>query len=268
VDEVIGDIEAALVAHWSHLGRWTRGALVEEAGVLRFETPIPHLPYNGVIRTRVEGEDPERVIAAVRDSFDQRGVPFLWWDHPSCSPVDLGRRLAAQGLAAVENVSGMSLELDGWRAVSRRPGVRYEEVVDEEAMQVYEDLIVSYWELPEESQTLVADLNRFWGPGRLPAHRWLAYVGDRPVGKVLLSLAGPPGVGAVYGMSVRPEARGSGIASDMTAMVLERARELGCRRVVLHSSEMAVEVYRRIGFVEHSKLTVYANAPLWSSRHR
>jgi GNAT superfamily N-acetyltransferase len=267
VDEVTGEIEEALVAHWSHLGRWTRGALVDEEGVLRYETPIPHLPYNGVIRTRFTGDDPDRAIAAVLDSFGRRGVPFLWWDHPSCSPADLGRRLAAQGLAAVENVSGMSIELDGWSAEPPRPGVRYEEVVDEKAMQAYEDLIVSYWELPEESQVQVADLNRFWGPGRLSAHRWLAYVDERPVGKVLLSLAGPPGVAAVYGMSVRPEARGKGIASGMTTTLLQRAQELGCHRVVLHSSEMAVEVYRRMGFVEHSKLTVYANAPLWSSRH-
>ena len=55
VDQVSRDIEEALVAHWSYLGRWMRGALVDEEGVLRYETPIPHLPYNGVIRTRFTG---------------------------------------------------------------------------------------------------------------------------------------------------------------------------------------------------------------------
>jgi hypothetical protein len=58
----------------------------------------------------------------------------------------------------------MSLELDGWSAEPPRSGARFEEVVDEETMSAYEDLIASYWELPAESQTLVADLNRFWGP--------------------------------------------------------------------------------------------------------
>ena len=52
------EIEAALVGHWSHLGRWPSGALVDEGGVLRYETPIPHLPYNGVIRTAIPGGDP------------------------------------------------------------------------------------------------------------------------------------------------------------------------------------------------------------------
>ena len=105
-------------------------------------------------------------------------------------------------------------------------------------MHAYEELIVSYWELPEESQALVVDLNRFWGPGRLPADRWLAYIGDRPVGKVLVSFAGSPAVAAVYGMSVRPEARGQGIAKGLTTIVLQRAQERGCHRVALHSSAM------------------------------
>jgi hypothetical protein len=77
VDEVTCDIEEALAAHWSHLGRWPPGALVDEAGMLRYETPIAHLPYNGVIRTLIEDPDPDRMIAAVVDSFGRREVPFL-----------------------------------------------------------------------------------------------------------------------------------------------------------------------------------------------
>ncbi len=68
-------------------------------------------------------------------------------------------------------------------------------------------------------------------------------------------------------MSVRPECRGRGIAGGLTTTLLERAREAGCHRVVLHSSEMAVDVYRRAGFVQRCTFTVYANAPLWASRN-
>jgi GNAT superfamily N-acetyltransferase len=264
MDEATRDIEAALAAHWSYLGRWPRGALVEEAGVLRYETPIPHLPYNGVIRTQLSEGDADREIAAVVDSFRRRGVPFLWWEHPSCTPANLARRLTAHGLSAVEQAAGMSLELDGWNPEPPRPGVRYEEVAGDEDMSAYEELIVSYWELPEEAGALVADLSRFLAPGRVPAHRWLAYIDGRPVGKALLSLAGSPGVAGVYGMSVRPEARGKGVARGLTTTLLQRAQELGCHRVVLHSSQMAVELYRRAGFVERCSLNVYATEQLWS----
>ena len=40
----ISDIEAAVVEHWSLLGLWPGAELVDEGGILRFETPIPALP--------------------------------------------------------------------------------------------------------------------------------------------------------------------------------------------------------------------------------
>ena len=53
-----------------------------------------------------------------------------------------------------------------------------------------------------------------------------------------------------------------GVAQGLTATALRRAQELGCHRVVLHSSEMAVGLYRRAGFVERCSLTVYATTRL------
>ena len=264
---VVTEIEEALIGHWSHFGRWPRGRLVEDAGTLRYETPIPQLPYNGVIRTDISGEA-ESVVARVLASFAERGVALVWWHHPTASPADLGTLLAARGLSVVERVTGMAIDLET-RERSRPAvdGLRLVEVVDDHGMRDYADLIVDYWEVPEESRALVDEINRYWGPGSGLLHRWVAYADDKPVGKVLLSLAAPPGVGAIYGMSVRPAARGMGIASLLTETVLERAEELDCRKVVLHSSEMAVGVYRRAGFAPVCELTVYANAPLWASRH-
>jgi ribosomal protein S18 acetylase RimI-like enzyme len=73
-------------------------------------------------------------------------------------------------------------------------------------------------------------------------------------------------VAAIYGMSVTPEARGKGVASTLTEVLLDRAESLGCRRVVLHSSEMAVGMYERAGFTRQCEMPVYANAALWASR--
>jgi len=264
MDEHVREIEAALVGHWSHLGRWSSGALVDEVGVLRYETPIPQLPYNGVLRTNISAADPSVVVNDVAESFQRRGVPYLWWQHPSCTPRDLGTYLEAQGLVVVEHVTGMSIDLAAWVMPELPDGVRFVEVLDERGMEDYADLIVRYWELPSESQTMVAGLNRFWGPGRIPAHRWVAYLDARPVGKALLSLTAPAGVAAVYGMSVTPDARGQGIAGGLTTVLLAHARRLGCRKVVLHSSEMAVEVYRRAGFIDRCAMSVFATGPIWS----
>lgn len=266
MDDVTREIEEALVGHWSHFGRWPKGALVEDRGTLRYETPIPHLPYNAVLRTRLAEDAADEVIARIVDSYARRGVDFAWWETPLTTPRNLGARLEPHGLRLVERATGMSLDLDGWEAEVPRGGVEYIEVVDDERMTDYAALVFSYWELPEESRDLVSEVHRFWGPGKAAAHRWVAYLDGRPIGKAILSLAAPDGVAAIYGMSVRPEARGRGVATGLTTTALEKARSLGRRRVVLHSTEMAVGVYARAGFVERCPLAVYATAEVWSDR--
>jgi ribosomal protein S18 acetylase RimI-like enzyme len=201
----------------------------------------------------------------VVERFRARGVQFFWLVHPSVHPADLSDRLAAQGLHAVDNATGMSLELAHWEGTEPAAGVVYREVLDAADLQAYQELTVGYWEVTDQRDVvLVGEFQRELGPDRAPGHRYLALVDGVPVGKGYLSLAGPPGVAAIYGMSVRPEARGRGIAGGLTTMLLTRAKEVGSRRVVLHSTEMAVGVYRRSGFVERCRFTVFATAPLWS----
>jgi ribosomal protein S18 acetylase RimI-like enzyme len=162
---------------------------------------------------------------------------MMWFVHPSSTPDDLGARLAAHGLAAVEALTYMSLDLAGWAPPPRPDGVRVAEVTTDEQLAA------------------------------VPGHRYLATAGGETVGKAWLSFAGPAGVAAIYGMSVRPEARGRGVAQALTTALLTRGRAVGCRRVVLQSSAMALELYRRAGFTEHLDVPVYATAPLWSGDH-
>jgi ribosomal protein S18 acetylase RimI-like enzyme len=259
----ITNIEDAFAAHWSVFGRWPKGELHDERGLLWFETPIAHLPYNGVIRTRIEG-DTDTAIGELLQRFRLRGVEFFWLVHPSARPADLGDRLAASGVNPVETAIGMSLELDGWEPTPTPPAVAYREVLDEDELLAYHRLTVSYWELGQADAAAVEELQRALEPGRTPGHRYLAFVDGVPVGKGYVSLAGPPGVASLYGMSVLPEARGRGIAGGLTAVLLGRARDAGCSRAVLHSSELAVGVYRRAGFVEQCRLPFHATTAVWS----
>ena len=68
-------------------------------------------------------------------------------------------------------------------------------------------------------------------------------------------------------MSVAPHARRRGLAAALTSALLQAARDAGCERAVLHSTSMAVPVYRRFGFAERCELTIFATAPLWSGVH-
>ncbi|HVL96280.1 MAG TPA: GNAT family N-acetyltransferase [Solirubrobacteraceae bacterium] len=262
--ELIEQIEDAFVAQWSHFGRWPPAQLRDEDGVLWTENPITHLPYNAVLRTRVTG-DADAVVARVIERYRERDVAFMWLEHPTARPDDLGLRLRAHGLEPVEFATGMSLELDEWEPRPASPLVR--EVRDDDDLRAYAGLIMRYWEVPPDDRPLVEDLNRYWSGGRTRGHRFIAVAEDgTTLGKGYLSLAGRPGVAAIFGMSVLPEARGRGIGAALTTAMLSRAREAGCGRAVLHSSEGAVSLYRRAGFVERCPLTVYATTPLWSDK--
>jgi GNAT superfamily N-acetyltransferase len=265
---LVAEIEEALFAQWSHFGRWPRGELHDQDGLLWFETPIKHLPYNGVIRSRLhERASADATIRALMARFRARDVQWFWVVHPSTTPADLGDRLLAHGLRPVEHMAGMSLELAGWNAPPLPQNVVFEEVLDDAGMRAYTDLTMGYWEIPDKERDLVGAFHRHWGPGRAPGHRYVAFVDDEAIGKAYLSLAGPAGVASIYGMSVLPEARGRGVARGMTATLLQQAKTLGCTRVVLHSTDMAVGVYSRTGFVHRCGLTVYATAALWSDEH-
>lgn len=265
--ERIAAIEEAFVAHWSVFGRWKHGLLREENGVLWFETPIAHLPYNMVMRTRIpEGADADEVIEHVAAGFRARDVPYLWVERPSDRPVDLGHRLARQGLDRVETVTGMDLELTGWKPASRRSDVEVAPVDhDPGGLRDYVELIRTYWSVPESEQDLLQIFNEEWSGDRAPGTRFIARLGGTPIGKLFMNTAELPDRVSIYGVAVKPEGRGLGVATALMSQALARASELGAERCVLHSSDMAVSLYHRMGFVERCTFSVYATGPLFGT---
>jgi hypothetical protein len=92
------DTERAFVEIWSRFcGAWSRGELHERDGLTWFRTPIRHLPYNGVIRTRMDVLD-EALIDDVLAGYRERGVQcFLGAAHA----LDADGRRGGAGRARV-----------------------------------------------------------------------------------------------------------------------------------------------------------------------
>jgi hypothetical protein len=100
----------------------------------------------------------------------------------------------------------------------------------------------------------------------IPISRWAT---GRSRTKIASSSARSIGIGVRVGRrgTATSEARGRGVAGGMTTTLLQQAKTLDCTRAVLHSTDMAVGVYSRAGFVHRCDLTVYATAALWSDEH-
>lgn len=256
-------IEEAFVAQWTNYGHAPGGVFHEEDDLVWTEAPVPQLPYNAVLRTRLGSDAAER-IEQLLSHFRQRAVEFLWLVHPTAQPANLAEQLTAQGLSLVEKATGMALDLTAWSAPSGPPQgpIAYREVKDQESLRDFEELMAAYWELPVKSRPYAFEMNRsaYTVGGR--GVRWVAYHDNQPVGKAYLSYLGCKDTAAIFGVYVRPNARGYGVASALTALAITRAAALGRKRVVLHSSEMAVKIYQRLGFIERCTMPMYATTAL------
>lgn len=253
-------IEKNLVATWSRLGRWPKGELHDSDGVLRYHTPIAHAPYSGVLRTHWEnGGDIDAKVRSTLDIFAERKRGMVWWVTPMTQPADLETSLVRQGLTLTAELAGMAGRL-GEVDTSFEPekGVEIREVENLDDLKTYVTLTARRWHVDRDIE-LLHDFNRWIGVGReLPIRRWVAYVDGKPMGKAVISVA--DGVAGLYGVSTEPESWGMGIGTGVTLVALEAARKAGCELGILHSTEMAVGLYRRLGFKEFCPLKVYSPA--------
>ena len=86
-------------------------------------------------------------------------------------------------------------------------------------------------------------------------NRARGYFEGEPVACSTLLLA--HGVARIDCLGTIPEARRKGIGTEITLVPLREARDRGYHVGVIHSSEMAVKVYQRIGFKEYCNIGIY-----------
>lgn len=263
-------IEQAFISQWAHFGQGPNGEFHIEEDLVWTEAPVPQLPYNAVLRSQL-GDEADARIDELIDHFRSRGVQFMWLVMPSARPADLARRLAQRGLSLVEHGTGMSLDSEHWKVDRRATDgpISYREVTDDD-MWAYEELIAQYWELADESREFVFGVNR-WAHELGHGRRFVAFKDGAPVGKAYLSytlgqdaLSVSPDTASIFGVYVKPEARGYRVATTLMELMIDAAFESGRKRVVLHSSQMAFGMYLRMGFAARCSLPCYATTPLHS----
>jgi GNAT superfamily N-acetyltransferase len=256
---VIGELEANLWETWSHFGCGPGCALHNDGDALWFETPLPTLPYNGVLKFQAE-QDVDRRIDQLVDHFAGRGVAFMWIVHPTASPPDLPHRLQQRGLQDIELMPGMARGLADLPEPPPPPdGITVRKMMDEHDAQAFFQFATWRWGVPPTYQAqyeaVVADFH-FGQPGS-QAHMWQAWRAGRPIAKAGLFLA--TGSAGVYAVATRPEARRLGLASLLTLTALDYARRNGHTLAVLCSTPMAESLYRSLGFETRAEFRLFAS---------
>lgn len=258
IEDVIHEIELNLWETWSNFGRGPGCTLHEESDALWFETPIPILPYNTVLRFQVD-RDVDSRIDYILHRYAERNVPLLWIVHPSSRPHDLPERLQQRGLQEIEIAPCMARSLDELPEAPPLPaGVEIREAIeDNDLMELY-GLAAWRWGVPEEHRLQLRKMIEKFEIGERTSHTrgWLAWRDGVPISKIGLYTGS--GSAGIYGVATRPEARGLGIASLLMNVAMEAAKDMGYKLAVLDSSPLAEKLYKRLGFVTVAPLRLYS----------
>ncbi len=245
---LINELELNLWEYWSNFGLGPGCALHAEKDALWFETPIPIIPYNGILRFQGEKDVDQRMDGLV-DRYKHRQVECFWLVHPTSLPNDLPKRLTKRGFFEVEILSGMARNLENLPECPQLPGdIEIRKVTSGDDLSPVYDFSAWRWNVPAEYKgILAATLSplKFGKPGS-NAHVWQAWRNGQPVAKAGMYV-GSRSAG-IYAVSTKPEARGLGLARFLTLTALKEAQALGKTLAVLHSTPMAQSLYRAIGF--------------------
>jgi GNAT superfamily N-acetyltransferase len=229
----------------------------DESDVVWITTHVPHSFLNCVYQARFEPDHADGRIAELVTHFVSRGLPLSWHIGPSSQPHDLGGRLIAQGLSHTGYEIGMAVDLRTLDESLPTPSDLVMERVDcVPKLQQWMRVVAASFQYPEKVARLLLDV--FGRPGFGEHLRWRLYVGSldgEPVGASRLFMGA--GVAGVYAVGTVPKKRRRGIGTAMTLAALGEARRLGYRIGVLRGAEMALGIYRRLGFTDFCRFGVY-----------
>jgi len=234
------------------------GELREHAGILRFFTGASG--FNGVLRTRINSRNSAYIhtlIAETLDYFRARQVSIGWPVTPLTQPADLGRYLEAHGLTLRSTDTAMALDMQQMNNNWPMPvGFTIKEVEDREALQVWRTITIQGFETSQEIGQFYHDAYARLGFGKdMPWHHYIGWLHGEPV--AISSLLLHAGIAGIYGVATIPKARRQGLGTTMTLHALHEAQKLGYRIAVLAPSNMAINIYRRIGFFDYTKTQFY-----------
>lgn len=220
-------------------------------------TDVPHSYLNRVYQAHLNQGEVDSKISETLSYFTARGRPLNWHVGPASSPTPLGEHLTAHLLLHTGDEAGMAVDLLNLDEEIALPSDLVIERVDcMPKLQHWMSVVAVSFQYPEDVAQVLADA---FGHGgfreHLPWRQYVPYLRGEPVGASRLFLGA--GVAGLYAVATVPEKRGQGIGTAMALAPLGEARRLGYRTGVLRGAEMALGVYRRLGFREFCRFGIY-----------
>ena len=258
---LIGAIEANTIESFLTWTKWDKLELHHDGDDLWIDSDIPFFIFNLVLQTEHTSVDPKSAIDAAISRATSRQVPMAWWVGPSDPVPDMAQHLEAKGFFHAATLTGMAVDLQTLGESPSMPhGFTISKVNNANDLETLCQIMTEVSGFPDFVQT--AWLEMYRGMGIINNPLWRLYLGNQdgtPVSTSALFLGA--GVAGIHGVTTQPEYRGRGIGYAMTHAPLFEARSLGYRVGVLFSSEMALGIYRKLGFQEYGDGNIYLWQP-------
>ncbi|MFX1600497.1 MAG: GNAT family N-acetyltransferase [Promethearchaeota archaeon] len=223
----------------------------------RFFTGIPFYFFNGVIDNHISSENAMKKIKKNITYFEKRKVPFIWVLGPSSTPKNMGELLIKNGFI-LEKLQGMAYNLKNLSI--EREIVNKVEIIKIENMKtlkVWNNIILMGFGFPEEvrSDFFYKAFSFILLKDKASASAFLAYYDGNPVASSLVLYKA--GVAGIHLVTTLEEARGKGIGTAITLAPLNEAKNLGYETAILHSTEMGLNMYKKMGFKKYCSIDLF-----------
>ena len=226
-------------------------------------TSMPDHFLNLVVCTELPSEGADKLIERALTHFRSLNIRRLSWLAEEGVPATgIKKYLVAHGLTFDESfATEMAVDLMAVPESLPLPaGLKIIPVEDGVTLLKWIHVASIGFDVPQEFEKIWYD---FFVESvlDLPFRSYLALLKGQPVATSQLFLSA--GVAGIYNVTCLPEARGQGIGAAITLAPLQDARAMDYRIGILQASELGYRVYRRLGFQDYGKLSVY----LWNNDH-
>jgi len=265
--DILGDfsdtklVKTVIKANWENyhycLGRSPAVELSVGKYLTWLVTNMPDHFMNLVVCTELPAEGIDELIEDTMTHFRSLNIKRLSWLVQEGVPaIEIKQHLETNGLTFKESfATEMAADLMTLQESNSLPNdLTIVRVEDEETLK-------KWIHVASIGFGVLTDVEDIWyeffeeAACSLPFRTYLALLNGEPVATSQLFTSA--GVAGIYNVTCIPEARGQGIGSAVVMAPLLEAREMGYRVGILQASSMGYNVYRRLGFQDFGKLSVY-----------
>jgi len=240
------------------LGRHPRASFQIQPDAQWLIADIRHTAFNRVMYACFEPDQADARIEEILAQYQQRGLPQVWMIGPSSQPSDLGERLQKHGLSYLGGYPGMVARLTPPMAASSWPdGFSICQVSDEDRLKEWLSIVsIAYAHPAFVSQALFELYLSLITREESPCRLYLGFLKGTAAAASLL-LSGET-VAGIFSVATLPQFRRRGLGRAITLATMQQAQAMGYTLAALASTQMGINVYRGLGFVECCRLDIYS----------